>query len=151
MDDFADADPDVEQAEASDQAANPALLEEIEDGGVRQHPAVLLPVAAPPGKPRQQASDIKAEDDEDAEAGALQPDGGWVRNSLLRYGWWSARVVMSLGKELALLRRHPFYVSRVRCGMSPLHRLLRMAGGFRSGTALGFFFFLLRFALSLFA
>ncbi len=86
MEEFADADPDVDEAQAGDQAADPALADEVFQGGMGVEPGVLVPDAGRPGEDGEGGSDGEAEDDEDDEAHALEPDGGgrrfvgrWVR------------------------------------------------------------------------
>jgi len=76
VDGFGDADPDVEEAEAGDEAADGADVEEGAEGGAGLDEGVVVPDAAPPGKDHDEDAKIDAEEDEDEKGEALEPDGG---------------------------------------------------------------------------
>ncbi len=76
VDGFGDADPDVEEAEAGDEAADGSVVEDGGEGGVGVDAGVVVPDAGPPGEDGDEDAEVDAEQDEDEEGEALEPDGG---------------------------------------------------------------------------
>lgn len=81
VDGFGDADPDVEEAETGDEAADGTVVEDGAEGGAGLDEGVVIPDAAPPGKDHDENAEVDAEEDEDEQRKALQPDRGAGRGS----------------------------------------------------------------------
>jgi hypothetical protein len=74
VDGFGDADPDVEQAEAGDDAAHRAEAQNGPELGMGVEEHVVVPDFLPPGQDGDHDSQLNAEEDEDEEGDALQPE-----------------------------------------------------------------------------
>ncbi len=75
VDSFGDADPDVEQAEAGDDATDGAVVQEGGYSGMSEDESVAVPDARPPGEHHNEDAKVNTEEDEDEEGEALEPDG----------------------------------------------------------------------------
>ncbi len=64
------------------------LLRMLSMAGVGDQPAVVVPVAGRPGKHGQESANVEAEEDEDDQTHALQPDGRGRRGVGARAGRW---------------------------------------------------------------
>ena len=76
VDGFGDADPDIEEADAGDDAADGAVVEDVGEGGAGEDKGVVVPDAGPPGEDEDEDAEVDAEEDEDKEGDALEPDRG---------------------------------------------------------------------------
>src|ERR1700760_1734269 len=105
MKEDAEGDPDVEQADAGDDAAHPTLRQEAGDGGPVVDPGVGGPDAAP-GQQDNQGTDVEAKNDEEGNLDDLQP----ARNLPWPLGWRPGReggCGLAGGAEEISLIRHP--------------------------------------------
>ena len=75
MDCLGDANPDVEEADAGEEAADGSVAQQGGEGGMVEDDGVVLPDAIQPGENGDEHADVETEDDEDDERRALQPDG----------------------------------------------------------------------------
>jgi hypothetical protein len=91
VDCFGDANPDIEEADAGEDAADGAETEEGLELRVVENDGVVLPDTLPPGKKSDHGAEIEAEDDQDEERETLQPDGcglGDLRGWGVGLGGW---------------------------------------------------------------
>ena len=72
---FRDADPDVDEADAGDDASDGSFVEEGGKPRIGGHERVVVPEAGGPGQNHDQDAEVDAEEDEHTERDALQPDG----------------------------------------------------------------------------
>ena len=75
MDRLGDADPDVEQADAGDDAAHGPIVQHGGELGMRVHEQVVVPDARPPGHEHDEHTEVHAEQHQYKERQALQPYG----------------------------------------------------------------------------
>jgi hypothetical protein len=80
MDGFGDSDPEIEQAEAGDEATHCAALHEVRNVRVVEEKAVEGPDMGPRQKNENEA-DIKTDDDAQKEVSTAQPVGGVLRRN----------------------------------------------------------------------
>ena len=75
VDGFGDADPNIQETEAGDDAADGTVIQDGGEGGVRPDKEIVVPNAAPPGKHGNEHAEVDAEQDEHEQGEPLEPDG----------------------------------------------------------------------------